>query len=188
MRPLVRIARDTNCALVLLHHAGKSEGKYRDSTEIGAAVDVIVEMSVTAGGAQRQLELPWTVWPRYVQCRACRSRLSTRSRAHSGHAPRRRSRLSSDQSGEVSASHRQCGEAPSGRRSASTRGPGGRGQNRGPRDRKPLLLLPPKHPVPGPGRGTSEECYPVPFRPAKRDGPRTSVGTSRRHHSSHSHP
>ena len=44
MAAIARTARDTNAALVLAHHTRKSDGRYRDSTAIGAGVDVIVEM------------------------------------------------------------------------------------------------------------------------------------------------
>jgi hypothetical protein len=44
MSPLARIARDYEAALLLVHHARKSDGKYRDSSAIGAAVDMILEM------------------------------------------------------------------------------------------------------------------------------------------------
>ena len=49
MVALARIARDTNAAVVLLHHARKSDGKYRDSSAIGAGVDAIIEMSEGSG-------------------------------------------------------------------------------------------------------------------------------------------
>ena len=39
-----RLAHGTGAAVVLLHHARKSDGGYRDSTAIGAGVDVILEM------------------------------------------------------------------------------------------------------------------------------------------------
>lgn len=55
MRPLVRIARDTGTALVILHHARRSDGAYRDSSEIAAAVDVIVEMSGSDTDTLRRL-------------------------------------------------------------------------------------------------------------------------------------
>jgi Bifunctional DNA primase/polymerase, N-terminal/AAA domain/Primase C terminal 1 (PriCT-1) len=45
MSRLARIARDTNAAVLVLHHARKSDGAYRDSSAIGAGVDVIVEMA-----------------------------------------------------------------------------------------------------------------------------------------------
>lgn len=45
MAGLTRIARDTDAACLLLHHARKSDGGYRDSTAIGAGVDAIVLMS-----------------------------------------------------------------------------------------------------------------------------------------------
>lgn len=45
---LTALARATEAAIVLLHHASKSTGNYRDSTAIGAGVDVIVEMTAPA--------------------------------------------------------------------------------------------------------------------------------------------
>ena len=45
MGALARIARETDTAVILLHHARKSDGQYRDSSAIGAGVDVILEMS-----------------------------------------------------------------------------------------------------------------------------------------------
>jgi len=45
MSRLGRIARDYDTALVILHHARKSDGAYRDSSAIGAGVDMILEMS-----------------------------------------------------------------------------------------------------------------------------------------------
>ena len=44
MSKFTRIARDMDTGLLLLHHARKSDGKYRDSTAIGAGVDVVIEM------------------------------------------------------------------------------------------------------------------------------------------------
>lgn len=44
MQSLTRIARDSEAGLVLIHHADKVHGRYRDSTAIGAGVDVILEM------------------------------------------------------------------------------------------------------------------------------------------------
>jgi hypothetical protein len=43
MSGLSRVARDSGAALLLLHHASKADGSYRDSTAIGAGVDVILE-------------------------------------------------------------------------------------------------------------------------------------------------
>ena len=48
---LVRLARDSDAALLILHHARKSDGRYRDSSAIGAGVDVVLEMSEDAGDA-----------------------------------------------------------------------------------------------------------------------------------------
>ena len=45
LAPLVRLARDYDVALVILHHATKgASGEYRDSTAIGAEVDMLIEM------------------------------------------------------------------------------------------------------------------------------------------------
>ncbi len=44
MLELVDLARETGAAVVLLHHASKVSGRYRDSTAIGAGVDAILEM------------------------------------------------------------------------------------------------------------------------------------------------
>jgi hypothetical protein len=41
---LTRLAHETGVALIIIHHARKSDGKYRDSTAIGGAVDVIAEI------------------------------------------------------------------------------------------------------------------------------------------------
>lgn len=43
MGEITAFARDF-CAVLLLHHSTKNDGRYRDSTAIGAAVDVIIEM------------------------------------------------------------------------------------------------------------------------------------------------
>ena len=45
MTALTGIARETDTAEVLLHHARRSDGAYRDSSAIGAGVDVILEMA-----------------------------------------------------------------------------------------------------------------------------------------------
>jgi hypothetical protein len=45
MSALTRIARDTDAAVEILHHARRSDGAYRDSSAIGAGVDAIVEMA-----------------------------------------------------------------------------------------------------------------------------------------------
>ncbi len=44
MSAIARTAHESGAAMVLLHHADKMHGKYRDSTAIGAGVDVILEM------------------------------------------------------------------------------------------------------------------------------------------------
>ena len=44
MTSLTRLARDFDCAVIIIHHSRKSDGAYRDSTAIGANVDCIIEM------------------------------------------------------------------------------------------------------------------------------------------------
>src|SRR6185369_11216641 len=38
------IARETDCAIILLHHLNKAGTGYADSRQIGAGVDIIIEM------------------------------------------------------------------------------------------------------------------------------------------------
>lgn len=42
---LTRLARDTEAAVIIVGHGKKSDGSYRDSSSIGAAVDAIAEMT-----------------------------------------------------------------------------------------------------------------------------------------------
>ena len=44
MSALTQIARDSDAGLLLLHHSRKSDGTYRDSSAVGAGVDLILEM------------------------------------------------------------------------------------------------------------------------------------------------
>ncbi|MBA2686894.1 MAG: AAA family ATPase [Gemmatimonadaceae bacterium] len=44
LRPFVEVARETGVALVLLYHATKSGGGYRGSADIGATVDLILNL------------------------------------------------------------------------------------------------------------------------------------------------
>lgn len=44
VKGITAIAHDTGAALILIHHARKSDGKYRDSSAIGGAVDIIAEV------------------------------------------------------------------------------------------------------------------------------------------------
>lgn len=65
-------ARDHDAAIILLGHAKKSDGKYRDSTAIGASVDVILEMDEGSDGQQvRNIEARgrWPVSPFAVRLR-----------------------------------------------------------------------------------------------------------------------
>lgn len=52
MTRLTQIARGNDTALVILHHARKSDGKYRDSSAIGGGVDAILEMKEGKGGTR----------------------------------------------------------------------------------------------------------------------------------------
>ena len=64
LMPLVRIARDLNAAVVLTHHATKAEnGGYRDSTAIGAIVDLILELQADAGNPARRHVKALGRWP-----------------------------------------------------------------------------------------------------------------------------
>lgn len=49
------VARDSEAAMLLLHHARKRDGKYRDSTAIGAGVDMILEMGRGDGPREREI-------------------------------------------------------------------------------------------------------------------------------------
>jgi len=44
VRPLVQLSRDFNCATVMLHHPRRSDGQYRGSGEIAAALDCLLEI------------------------------------------------------------------------------------------------------------------------------------------------
>lgn len=46
MLELLTLARQSGAAVVLLHHAAKASGSYRDSTAIGAVVDVILSLEI----------------------------------------------------------------------------------------------------------------------------------------------
>lgn len=63
MAAIARIARRTGSAVVLAHHARKSDGGYRDSTAIGAGVDAILEMAAGADDVVRKVKAQarWSV-------------------------------------------------------------------------------------------------------------------------------
>ena len=46
VRPLVQLSRDHDCGFLLLHHPRRSDGQYRGSGEIAAAVDALIEMTM----------------------------------------------------------------------------------------------------------------------------------------------
>jgi hypothetical protein len=56
MTRLTRIARDSEAALKVLHHSRKTDGRYRDSTAIGAGVDVLLQMSDGREAGERKIE------------------------------------------------------------------------------------------------------------------------------------
>jgi len=50
IRPLVQVSRDHDCAVLLLHHPRRSDGQYRGSGEIAAALDCLLEMGMPQNG------------------------------------------------------------------------------------------------------------------------------------------
>lgn len=52
VRPLVSLARERDVALVLIHHVRRSDGQYRGSSEIAAAVDALLEITTAPGGEE----------------------------------------------------------------------------------------------------------------------------------------
>jgi hypothetical protein len=50
VRPLVQVSRDFDVALLILHHPRRSDGQYRGSGEIAAAVDCLWEMTMPQSG------------------------------------------------------------------------------------------------------------------------------------------
>lgn len=50
VRPLVQVSRDHDCATILLHHPRRSDGQYRGSGEIAAAVDCLLEITMPQNG------------------------------------------------------------------------------------------------------------------------------------------
>ena len=44
LKSLIRLARESGAAILILHHATKGTGEYRGSTAIGASMDLILEM------------------------------------------------------------------------------------------------------------------------------------------------
>lgn len=64
--PLVALARKHRTAIVLLHHANRAQGTYRGSSAIGAAMDMILEMSEDEKDSSVRHVRPrgrWTVKP-----------------------------------------------------------------------------------------------------------------------------
>jgi hypothetical protein len=48
IRPVVALSRKHDCAVTVLHHVRRSDGQYRSSSEIAAAVDALFEMGLAA--------------------------------------------------------------------------------------------------------------------------------------------
>ena len=62
--PLVRVARDLDLAVVIDHHAKKGDGGgYRDSTAIGALVDLLLEVRLDPGAPTRRSITALGRWP-----------------------------------------------------------------------------------------------------------------------------
>lgn len=60
---LVTLARETDCAIVLLHHANKTTGEYRDSTNIGALVDVVCGIEAVTDDPSARVVASRGRWP-----------------------------------------------------------------------------------------------------------------------------
>ena len=56
MSELLALAQSSGAAILVLHHAGKKDGEYRDSTEIGAGVDMLIQMPGGIKGNRQRLE------------------------------------------------------------------------------------------------------------------------------------
>ena len=56
MSELLGLAQSSGAAILVLHHAGKKDGEYRDSTEIGAGVDMLIQMPGGIKGNRQRLE------------------------------------------------------------------------------------------------------------------------------------
>lgn len=57
MEGLANVARDTSAAVLVIHHGTKESGRYRDSTAIGAGVDVIATMFPGDEASVRRFEM-----------------------------------------------------------------------------------------------------------------------------------
>lgn len=62
LMPLVEIARTTRAAIVVLHHANRAQGSYRGSSAIGAAMDMILEMTESSTDATARTIKPRGRW------------------------------------------------------------------------------------------------------------------------------
>ncbi len=55
IRPLVALAREYHLAVIVVHHVRKSDGTYRGSTELAAAVDALLELVMPLTGEDASL-------------------------------------------------------------------------------------------------------------------------------------
>jgi len=68
LKPWLRMARDTNAAILLIHHTGKNGASYRGASSFGGIVDQILTLR-NAGGNWRDLESRGRYWetPRHLR-------------------------------------------------------------------------------------------------------------------------
>ena len=62
LMPLVEMARTSRAAIVVLHHANRAQGSYRGSSAIGAAMDMILEMTESSDDATARVIKPRGRW------------------------------------------------------------------------------------------------------------------------------
>lgn len=69
MSGLTRVARQFDTALLILHHANRADGHYRDSSAIAASVDALIEMSPTKISNTRKFDVKarWLAEPFALQ-------------------------------------------------------------------------------------------------------------------------
>ncbi len=63
MLAIKRAANEAGTAIVLVHHAAKGTGRYRDSTDIGAGVDAILELEPSEDGSPVRRVRARAKWP-----------------------------------------------------------------------------------------------------------------------------
>jgi hypothetical protein len=63
MSRLTQLARDTGAAVLIVHHARRSDGSYRDSSAIAAGVDVVLEMREGTEDSHTRIVTARARWP-----------------------------------------------------------------------------------------------------------------------------